>query len=174
MHEAKIEDTDTGRQPADDGWFILNLEEIGWATLPGGGIWCGFESPAARSPLLGIGVHVLYPGDAPGFYHAESNQEGFLVLSGECLAIVEGQERRMGPWDYLHCPPGTAHITIGAGEGPCAILMVGTRSPDRTIQYLPEPAAARYGAAVDQATDSPREAYANRPPIEPARSPWPL
>jgi uncharacterized cupin superfamily protein len=163
-----------GRLPADDGWFILNVAEIGWETVPGGGTWCSFESPAARSPLLGIGVHVLGPGETPGFYHAESNQEGFLVLSGECIAIVEGQERRLGPWDYLHCPPGTAHITIGAGDGPCAILMVGTRSPDAVTQYLAEPAAARHGAAVAEPTDSPREAYAQRPPITPARSPWPL
>jgi hypothetical protein len=79
----------------------------------------------------------------------------------------------MVAWDYLHCPPGTAHITIGAGDGPCALLMVGTRTGGAT-QYLPEPAAARYGAAVGVATDSAREAYANRPPIVPARSPWPL
>ena len=131
MDEAGITDTATGRVPADDGWFVLNLAEIAWATVPGGGTWCAFESPAAPSPALGIGVHVLWPGETPGFYHAESEQEGFLVLSGECLAIVEGQERRLGPWDYLHCPPGTAHITIGAGDGPCAILMVGTRSPGR-------------------------------------------
>ena len=174
MHEARIEQTETGRVPADDGWFILNLAEIAWETLPGGGTWCSFEAPSAPSPLLGIGVHVLQPGETPGFYHAESNQEGFLVLSGECVAIVEGQERRMRAWDYLHCPPGTAHITIGAGDGPCAILMVGTRSPDRTLEYLAEPAAAKYGAAVAEATDSPREAYAQRPPIAPARSPWPL
>jgi quercetin dioxygenase-like cupin family protein len=173
MHEARIEQTESGLVPADDGWFILNVAEIGWETLPGGGTWCAFESPAAPSPLLGIGVHVLDPGETPGFYHAESNQEGFLVLSGECIAIVEGEERRMRPWDYLHCPPGTAHITIGAGEGPCAILMVGTRSPDRTLRYLAEPAAARYGAAVPVTTDSPAEAYAGRPPITPARSPWP-
>ena len=107
--------------------------------MPGGGTWNQFESPAARWPTLGFGVHILYPGETPGFYHAESNQEGFLVLSGECVAIVEGEERRMGPWDYLHCPPGTAHITIGAGDGPCAIVMVGTRSPDTTINYLPDP-----------------------------------
>jgi uncharacterized cupin superfamily protein len=137
-------------------------------------MWCAFEPPAARSPLLGIGVHVLWPGETPGFYHAESNQEGFLVLSGECLAIVEGQERRMRAWDYLHCPPGTAHITVGAGDEPCAILMVGTRSPDRTIEYPVDPAAARHGASVAVATDSPREAYTDRPPITPARSPWPL
>jgi uncharacterized cupin superfamily protein len=174
MHEARIERTEAGIVPADDGWFILNLAEIGWETVPGGGTWCSFESPAARSPLLGIGVHVLPPGEAPGFYHAESNQEGFLVLSGECVAIVEGQERRMGPWDYLHCPPGTAHITIGTGDAPCAILMVGTRSPDQTVHYLPDPAAARHGAAVPVATDSAKEAYAQRPPFTPARSPWPL
>jgi uncharacterized cupin superfamily protein len=80
----------------------------------------------------------------------------------------------MGPWDYLHCPPGTAHITIGAGEAPCAILMVGTRSPDHRTHYPAEPAAARHGVAVARATDSPREAYAERPPITPAPSPWPL
>jgi uncharacterized cupin superfamily protein len=119
-------------------------------------------------------VHVLWPGETPGKYHAESNQEGFLVLSGECVAVVEGEERRMGQWDYLHCPPGTAHITVGAGDGPCAILMVGTRAPDASIHYPVEPAAARHSASVETATDSPREAYAGRPPIERAPSPWPL
>jgi uncharacterized cupin superfamily protein len=174
MHEAKIEETETGHQPADDGWFIINAADIGWFTVEGGGTWCGFGSPQAPSPLLGIGIHILWPGDAPGFYHAESNEEGFLVLSGECIAVVEGEERRMGPWDYLCCPPGTAHITIGAGDGPCAILMVGTRSPDRTIRYIDDPVAARHGHAVAEPTDSPREAYKDRPPIRPARSPWPL
>jgi quercetin dioxygenase-like cupin family protein len=174
MDEAKIEETETGLQPADDGWWILNASELGWATVEGTGTWSSFESPKAPSPLLGIGIHILSPGETPGFYHAESNQEGFLVLSGECLAIVEGQERRMGPWDYLHCPPGTAHITIGAGDGPCAILMVGTRDPGGTTQYIADPVAARHGAAVAEPTDSPREAYKGRPPIRPARSPWPL
>src|SRR4051794_4886986 len=174
MHEAKIEATDTGQLPADDGWFILNLADIGWSSVPGGGTWCGFESPEAPSNLLGIGVHILWPGDKPGYYHAESDQEGFLVLSGECLAIVEGEERRMRAWDYLHCAPGTAHITIGAGDGPCAILMVGTRSPDHATRYIAEPAAARHGAAVAVETDSPREAYAERPPITRTRSPWPV
>jgi len=173
VHEAQLEETEAGLVPADDGWFILNLAEIGWQSIPGGGTWCSFESPRSPSPLLGIGVHVLGPGEASGLYHAESNQECFLVLSGECIAIVEGQERRLRPWDYLHCPPGTAHITIGAGDEPCAILMVGTRSPDRTIDYPVEPAAAKHGASVEVATNSPREAYAGRPPIVPAPSPWP-
>ena len=174
MEEARLEPTETGLQPAGDGWFIVNVSEIGWARVEGGGTWCSFESPSAPSQLLGIGVHVLAPGETPGFYHVESNQEGFLVLSGECIAIVEGEERRMGPWDYLHCPPGTAHITIGAGNEPCAILMVGTRGPNETIRYPVDAAAATHGASVAVETDSAREAYAERPPIEEARSPWPL
>jgi uncharacterized cupin superfamily protein len=173
MHEAAIEQRETGRLPADDGWFILNLAEIGWETVEGGGTWCAFESPSAPSRVLGIGVHVLEPGEAPGYYHAESGQEGFLVLSGECVAIVEGEERRMGPWDYLHCPPGTAHITVGAGDRPCAILMVGIRSDHRSIRYLVEPTAARYGKSVPEETASPAVAYAERPPIREVPSPWP-
>ncbi len=173
MHEATIEQREHGLAAADDGWFVLNAAEIEWAAVPGGGAWCIFESPSAPSPTLGIGIHVLAPGEAPGMYHAENQQEGFLVLSGECLAVIEGEERRMGPWDYLHCPPGTAHITIGAGDGPCAILMVGTRAPDDDTHYLPDPVAARHGAAVTTETDSPREAYADRPAIVPAPSAWP-
>jgi uncharacterized cupin superfamily protein len=175
MHEATIEQRTTGRLPADDGWFILNLAEIGWETVEGGrsGTWCVFASPSAPSAALGIGVHVLEPGDAPGYYHAESGQEGFLVLSGECVAIVEGEERRMGPWDYLHCPPGTAHITVGAGDRPCAILMVGVRSADRSIRYLVDAAAARHGHSVPEETRSREEAYAGRAPIVGVPSPWP-
>jgi len=174
MHEARIEISESGRRPADDGWFILNLAEIGWETVPGGGTWCAFEADTARSPTLGIGVHILWPGETPGFYHAESEQEGFLVLSGECVAVVEGQERRMRAWDYLHCPPGTAHITVGAGEEPCAILMVGTRSANQAIHYLVDALAAQHGASVTSPTDSPHEAYARRPPITRVGSPWPL
>jgi uncharacterized cupin superfamily protein len=174
MREADIDDTATGRVPAGEGWFIVNLDELSWETVPRGGTWCLFESPAAPSPTLGIGVHVLAPGEPSAMYHAESEQEGFLVLAGECVAIVEGEERRMRAWDYLHCPPGTAHITVGAGSGPCAILMVGTRSPDATVHYPADPAAARYGAAVVAPTDSPGEAYADRPPTTRTRAPWPL
>jgi uncharacterized cupin superfamily protein len=173
-NKARIEQTDAGLVPAEAGWFILNLGDLRWETVPGGGTWCSFESADAPSPLLGIGVHILRPGDKPGYYHAESNQEGFLVLSGECIAIVEGEEHGMRAWDYLHCPPGTAHITVGAGHEPCALLMVGTRARDATIRYLVEPAAAKHDASVETATDSSREVYADRPAIVPTSSPWPL
>ncbi|MGX6446896.1 cupin domain-containing protein [Patulibacter sp. S7RM1-6] len=171
MPEARIVDTPTGRLPADDGWWVLNLDEIAWKTSAGSGTWCAFESPEAPSRTLGIGVHVLAPGEASGRYHLEPAQEGFLVLAGECLAIVAGQERRLRTWDYLHCPPGTAHITVGAGDGPCALLMVGTRPTDPT-HYPVNAVAARHGASVETATSDASEAYAGDPETVPASSPW--
>jgi uncharacterized cupin superfamily protein len=89
-------------------------------------------------------------------------------------ALVGGEERRMRAWDYLHCPPGTEHITVGAGEEPCAILMVGTRTPGHTIHYPANPTAAEHGASVQTDTDSAAEAYADRPPFSAVPSPWPL
>jgi uncharacterized cupin superfamily protein len=172
MHEARIEQTPHGRVPADDGWWVLNLTEIAWDHVEGGGRWCAFEAPSAPSDTLGIGVHVLQPGEANGKYHLEDDQEDFLVLAGECLLIVEGEERRMRPWDVFHCPPGTAHITVGAGDGPCAILMAGTRTAKGTTTYPPNALAARHGAAVPEETTDSRVAYADRPAIERASSPW--
>jgi uncharacterized cupin superfamily protein len=174
VDEAPIRDTDTGLEVAGEGWFVLNLAEASWETLPDAGAWCAFEADDARFGQFGLNVHVLWPGQASGRYHAESDQEGFLVLAGECLAIVEGQERRLRRWDYLHCPPGTEHITVGAGDGPCAILMVGARSPDNRIHYPVSEVAARHGASVSRATDSPREAYADLPgSATRVRAPWP-
>jgi uncharacterized cupin superfamily protein len=106
-------------------------------------------------------------------YHAEDAQEGFFILEGECLLIVEGEERLMKQWDYFHCPNGTAHITVGAGDGPCAILMLGARKPGRPIRYPVNELAARYGASVAEETDSAREAYAGQPDPVPAKAPWP-
>ena len=167
-HEAKIEETEVGRVPVDDGWYILNLSEIRWATVPGGGTWCGFGSPNHPSDRIGIGVHILWPGDAPGFYHEESDLEGFLVLSGECIAIVEEQERRLRRFDLLHCPPWTKHVLVGAGDGPCVVLMVGARVEDGIVYAVSE-LAARYGASVAEETGSPHEAYASYEHWAPAK-----
>ncbi len=151
---------ETGRRVEGEGWFVLNVAEAVWETTERGGTWSLLESDAARFAQFGIGVHVLAPGEMPGFYHAESDQEGFLVLSGECLAIVEGHERRLRQWDYLHCPPGTRHITVGTGTEPCAILMVGARTEGKVINYPVEPVAAAHGASVRHDADNARDAYA--------------
>ena len=156
-HEAKIEETDTGKQPADDGWFILNAADIGWSTVPGGGTWCSFESPGRRSKLLGIGIHYLPPGETPGFYHEEDDQEGFLVLTGECLLVVEGEERRdaaRGTTSTARPAPTTSRSARASRA--CAILMVGTRVGDARRTTRPIRPRRRHGAAVAEATESTR------------------
>jgi uncharacterized cupin superfamily protein len=169
MREAHMETTTDGHVPADGGWFIANLGELAWETVPGFGVWRGFDPPDhdPATPGIGVHVHVLQPGEAPGLYHAEAAQEGFLVLSGECIAVVEGQERRMRRWDYFHSPPGTGHITVGAGDEPCAILMFGSPDPRRKIEWIADETAARHGASVAKTTDRWTEAYGELP--EPAR-----
>ena len=173
MDEARLRETEHGLVPEGEGWFIVNARDIAWETIPGSGTWCGFAAPGDKSLEIGIGVHVVQPGEASAMYHAEDAQEGFFILEGECLLIVEGEERLMKQWDYFHCPNGTAHITVGAGDGPCAILMLGARKPGRPIRYPVNELAARYDASVAEETDSAREAYAGQPDPEPARAPWP-
>jgi uncharacterized cupin superfamily protein len=96
-------------------------------------------------------------------YHRESAQEDFLVLSGQCLLIVEGEERRLRVWDFFHAAPYTTHSFVGAGDDPCLILMVGARTDDGTILYPRDEVALRHGAGVEQETFSPREAYSQFP-----------
>jgi uncharacterized cupin superfamily protein len=171
---ATVEETETGRVVHGEGWFIVNLAEARWERDADLGTWCNLGSHDAPFSQFGIGPHMLMPGQPNGRYHAESAQEGFLVLSGECIAIVEGEERRMRQWDYLHCPPGTHHITVGAGDGPCVILMVGARGPDIETEYTVDELAARYGASVARETDSSKEAYADLVrDYTPVPAPWP-
>jgi quercetin dioxygenase-like cupin family protein len=176
MQEARIEKTPEGRVPVSGGWFILNLGEMAWETVPGFGVWRGFEAPDADAlqPRIGVHVHVLQPGEANGYYHAESAEEGFLVLSGECIAIVEGEERRMRQWDYLHSPPGTAHITVGAGDEPCAMLMFGSPDPSRKVEWIANETAATYGVSVAKTTGSAAEAYGSLPDQTRVRPPKPF
>jgi uncharacterized cupin superfamily protein len=163
MPEARLEDSGAGLAPADDGWFVLNAEDAVWLTWAARGSLCSFESEEHSFPQLGFGLHVLEPGQRTGLYHAESEQEAFLVLAGECRLLVEGTERILHPWDFFHCPAGTEHIFVGAGEGPCVILMTGTRSPDMEVRYPVSELAARYGASVTEETTDPDEAYAPFP-----------
>jgi quercetin dioxygenase-like cupin family protein len=166
MREAEIEHTSDGAVPAPDGWFIQNLAELVWESAPRFGAW--------RDLIPGAHVHVLSAGEAPGYYHAEEAAEGFLVLSGECVALVEGEERRMRQWDYLHSPPGTAHITVGAGDEPCALLMFGSPDPSRRIEWIADEAAARHGASVAETTSDWREAYRDAPPPKRVGPPRPF
>ena len=134
-----------------------------------------FEPDGQSWPDTGVNVQVMQPGQPNCKYHSEPVQEDFLVLHGECIAIVDGDERRLRQWDFFHCPAGVEHVFVGAGDGPCAVLMIGSRRKDEA-HYPVSDVAARYDASVATATDEPAEAYADwrRQPWSPARNPWPL
>jgi uncharacterized cupin superfamily protein len=156
------------------GWFVVNVADAKAMRHHQAGSYVRFEDPEDLFPDYGINIHMLEPGEPNGKYHAESVQEDFLVLSGECIGIIDGEERRLRAWDFVHCPAGTEHIFVGAGPGPCAILMVGARRPDATIHYPVNELAARYGASVVQPTSVPAEAYADwNSELTPTRLPWP-
>jgi uncharacterized cupin superfamily protein len=155
------------------GWFVVNVSEARAARHALGATVYGFEEPAERFPQLGINIRVLEPGQAASLYHSETLQEDFLVLSGECLAIIEGEERRLRAWDFVHCPPGTEHVFVGAGDGPAAILMVGARGDDQGVHYPVSEAAARHGASAERETSDPAEAYAPWGGYSPVENRWP-
>ena len=158
--EAPMNKTPAGLAPAGEGWFVLNAREATW--LDGHfGAYTRFEGEP-RFTKLGFNIGVLSPGQPACYYHGEDEQEDFLVLSGECLLLIEGEERSLKQWDFVHCPPWTEHVFVGAGDGPCAILAVGTRS-DGGVVYPRSEVALRHRAGVDNETREPREAYAEIP-----------
>ena len=180
MPEARVEDLGSGLAPVTDGWFVVNVRDAEWWFAESRGARCAFENEYGDTPVefgrLGINLTVLEPGQTI-LYHAESNQEAFLVLSGQCTLLVENQERRLQPWDFFHCSPWTEHGFAGAGPGPCVILMAGSRSGTE-VRYPASELAARRGASAAEETSDWRRAYAaiepfrrERPPSW-ARLPW--
>jgi uncharacterized cupin superfamily protein len=150
------------------GWFVVNLAGAPAMRNERSGTWTELEPRDAPFEDFGINVHVVQPGQANAMYHGEDAQEDFLVLYGECVAVIEEQEHHLRTWDLVHCPRGTRHVFVGAGDGPCAILMVGARR-GQSSEYPPSEVAARYGAAAADAENP----YAGFPDNEPVRFSWP-
>jgi uncharacterized cupin superfamily protein len=166
--EAPIEKTDQGLVPGSPGWFVVNAREARWRQRPGRGYslplsgWTD-EECETQFPQLGVNLIVLGPGEPLGMYHWEADTEGFLVIAGEPLLIIEGEERQLRQWDYLHCPPRTNHIIVGAGSGPSVVLAVSSREFMATPGwggYTVDEAALRHNAGVEDETTDAAEAYA--------------
>jgi uncharacterized cupin superfamily protein len=171
MDEAEIVTTEQGDVPRGEGWYVLSAQRARWQHSPGfGGSDLSFQGDV-RFPEVGFHLGVLLPGEPACMYHREDTQEGFLVLSGRCLAIVEGQERLLEAWDYLHCPGGTEHVLVGAGDGPCVVIAYGARRPDDGTLYVADAVAARHGASVAADTPDPAIAYADAPAFTDGQAP---
>src|SRR5262245_15698033 len=173
VEEAKLVETESGLEAESPGWFVVNARDAAWWTHRGVfGYGCPFGSRNLELfPELGITLRVLQPGEPNCRYHAESTQEDFLVLSGECLLLVEEEERTLHAWDFVHCPGGTTHVFVGAGSEPCVILMVGARKEEDSIVYPISGLALRHGAGVEQESRDPAEAYADLGPARRDRLP---
>jgi len=171
VRESPLEPTEHGLVPKEDGWFVLNARDARWRPGPGRGAYCIFEGEQ-EFPQLGIHLVALGPGEPMSMYHWEADQEDFLVLAGEALLIVEGEERALRRWDFVHCPAGTKHTIIGAGDATCLVLAVGARDLSTGPEwggYTVDEAALRHHAGVEQETTNADEAYARFGPREPAR-----
>ena len=170
--KAELTDSGEGRVATTDGWFVLDARDARWYHADGRPALCDLEGDV-EFRQLGINITVLGPGDAMGMYHWEADQEDFLVLSGEAILVVEGEERPLRAWDFVHCPPGTNHIIVGAGNGPCVVVAVGAR--DKSVGnenwggYPVDATAARHGASVEHETTKPEEAYAHVTKRQPTR-----
>jgi uncharacterized cupin superfamily protein len=175
-----MEQTEAGLVAATGGWFVVNVRDAAWVTSETFGDACIFEGDAAPFAQIGYTLAVLQPGQPSALCHREANQEDFLVLAGECLLLVEGEERALRAWDFVHSPPGTEHIFVGAGDSPCVIFMAGARSEARDTVYVRSDLALRHGAGVATQTSSSQEAYAPfgrwqpGPPASWAGLPWAL
>jgi uncharacterized cupin superfamily protein len=161
-------ETGAGLVPEGEGWFVLNARDARWFDSD---VFCAgtiFEG-SPRFAELGFHLEVLTPGLPNCLYHGESTQEDFLVLSGECVLVIEGEERRLKAWDFVHCPPWVEHVFVGVGDKPCVVVMVGARKPGSEVLYPVNEAAAKHGASAAAETPEPREAYAPFAEPQPTR-----
>src|SRR5215510_10445319 len=149
VREAQLKRTEAGLIPQGEGWFVLNARDVSWIRSEERGQDTDFEG-GQEWGQLGFRIHVLMPGQRNGMYHGEGSQEDFLVVSGECVLVIEGEERRLRAWDFVHCPPWTQHVFVGAGDGPCAIVMVGNRAGGFEVVYAVDDAAAKHDACVPE------------------------
>jgi quercetin dioxygenase-like cupin family protein len=162
--EATLTKTELGLVAEGEGWFVANAREVTWITSAEAGQDTDFEG-RSEFTQVGFRIQVIGPGQR-GIYHRERGQEGFLVVSGECVLVIEGEERRLKAWDFVHCPPWTEHAFVGAGDEPCVIVMVGSRTAGFEVVYPVNEVAAKHGASVPEETTEPDRARAHWGPEE--------
>lgn len=146
-------------------WWVRSVREMPWRANELGST-VDFDYDVDRFEEFGINLTVLEPGQPMTMYHQERYQEGFLVLRGEALLIVDGQEAPLRQWDYFHCPPGVPHTIVGAGSGPSAILAIGAREKQDGPDWGGYPysdVAMKHDASAEEATTDPDVAYARFP-----------
>jgi uncharacterized cupin superfamily protein len=170
VKEATLKHTGHGLVPEGEGWFVLNTRDALWEESERMGRYTRWEGPGeARFKEVGINLSTLQPGQPMCMYHGEEAQEDFLVLAGEGVLIVEGEERPLVAWDFVHCPAWAKHVIVASGSEPLVVLAVGARNGRKGIVYPVDETAQKHGAGVDEETSKPDEAYAGEAALVPIR-----
>jgi hypothetical protein len=87
-----------------DAPFIVDVADAPAHGRPGRAITADLEPDDARWPDTGVNIQILQPAQPNCLYHSEPVHDDFLVLHGECAPIIDGDERPLRQWDFLHCP----------------------------------------------------------------------
>ena len=171
VEEARLEQLAAGLTPVTDGWFVVNVPEAAWVTNEALGAACIFEGDDVSFPQLGFTIGVLQPGQSGGRYHREANQEDFLVLAGECLLLIEGEERALADVGLRPLPAAHRARASSARGRPVRDLHDGRAQgwPETGVVYPRSELALRHGAGVEAETTSSAEAYAPFPKWLPGR-----
>ncbi|MFL5864133.1 MAG: cupin domain-containing protein [Solirubrobacteraceae bacterium] len=147
--------------PVTAGWFVVNAGKARWLHNRMRSV-CRFGGEGeAHFDDLGISLFWLQPEQPMSLYHHEAGQEDFLVIAGDCTLVIEGEERRLETWDFVHCPPRTAHTIVAAGHEPALVLAVGARKEKGSARYPVDSVAIAHGAGVPDESTSASQTYAS-------------
>jgi hypothetical protein len=174
VNEASSEETPYGRYITSDGWFVLNIadalavrnDEKGGATYP---------LEPRESPFRDVGIRVPSSRRANRTRSTtpKACRKGFSCSRASARSSWRRTNGRCGSGTTSTVQPVRASVIVGAGDGPCSILMLGAR-PDVEVRYPVSEVAAKYDASAVKDTDDADEAYADWPgEYVPVRLSWP-
>jgi hypothetical protein len=130
------------------------------------GTLCDFEGEP-RFRQLGINLTLLEPGEPMTMYHWEAAQEDFLMLSGEALLVIEGEERTIRQWDFVTA----LQVRTTRSSAQALIRVLCLRSARATAQKGKSGARTPWtrgrcatASGVQRETIEGSEAYARFPP----------
>ena len=157
--------------PVTAGWFVVNVRDARWMHNRMRSV-CRFGGEGeAHFDDLGVSLFWLRPAQAMSLYHHEAGQEDFLVIAGDCTLVIEGAEHSLQTWDFVHCPPGTAHTIVAAGDAPALVLAVGARKEKGNARYPVDPVAVSHGAGVPDDSTTASQTYASFGELTPRPAP---
>jgi hypothetical protein len=131
--ESQLEKTEHGLVSKGEGWFVLNKRDAVWRHVDGRGASASLApiSKASGNSSSSASIRSCSgSGRTDGHVPLEGRSGGLPRGVGEAVLIIEGEERQLRAWDFVHCPPNTKRVIGGAGSGPCFVIAVGAREHD--------------------------------------------